>query len=364
MNERSEMHVWILYAAPQYIISMYNIMPPKKTAKKLKLKTKPMKKAEIVKIAKNAVKTVAEKKWFNTAQLNQLNPTLPSAEGATAKVSGIGFSTTEDVNESGSELLWCGQQVHEMFCLRPWSANSQDVTTERAALAMEGKWLQPVSSKSRFRISRNHAKIDPAVPDNNNNPTIPDYPKQLAQNCPVICRIMRVTPKLSSSITTEISPDTDIFINEYGEALGPAEDDFDVKEMVFYKINKRRYTVLEDRKVKILSPVTLQYQSYRLNNTNAISFTPVVSNTNANCERYVTMYHQLSKNKGGKVYYEDPLAVPPPTTATSGHRREYTLMLFAYQGADEIVGDNEAVQIKGPTDINIDMVNYSKFIDV
>ena len=334
-------------------------MPAKKTAKKLKLKKPPMKKAEIVKIAKNAVKTVAEKKWFNTAQLNSLNPTLPSGENATARVSGIGFSTTDDVNESGSALTWCGQQIHEQFCLRPWSENSQDVTTERAALAMEGKWLQPVSSKTRFRLSRNHARIDEA----SNNP-VPDYPEELAKNCPVICRIMRVTPKLSSSITTEISPDDDIFINEYGEALGPSEPDFDVKEMVFYKINKRRYTVLEDKKIKILSPLTLQYQSYRLNNSNEISFTPIVANTNANCERYVTMYHQLSKNKGGKVYYEDPLSIPPPVTATSGHRREYTLMLFAFQGADEIVGDNEAIQIKGPTDINIDMVNYSKFIDV
>ena len=157
----------------------------KKSETKKQSKKPAMKKAEIVKIAKNAVKTVAEKKYFNTEQIGALHPTLPVNENATARVSGIGFSTTEDVSESGAAIQWCGQQVYEQYCLRPWSENTPLVDTERAALAMEGKWLQPVSCKSRFRLSRFHSKIDEQsslVPGN------PDYPKHLAQNCPVICR--------------------------------------------------------------------------------------------------------------------------------------------------------------------------------
>lgn len=338
-------------------------MPVKKkqTKRKIKVSKPVMKKTDVEKIAKNVVKRVAEKKWFNTEQLGVSNPTLPTNETSNARFSGIGFSTTEDVNDKGEPIMFCGQQVKQMLCLRPWSANSPDADSEREALAMEGKWLQPVSSKSRFRLSRFHSKIDE---QSSVTPGNPDYPVKLAENCPVICRIMRVTPKLSSGIKTELAPNEDLFINEYGEACGPETENFDILEILFYKINKRRYTVLEDKNVKLLSPLTLQYQSYRLNNTDALGFTPLVSNTNSNPDKYITMYHQLSKVKGGKCYYENPLAATPPTTATTGHRREYVFMLFSYQGADSIVGNDEAVQVAGPTEINIEAVNYSKFIDV
>lgn len=335
-------------------------MPSKSKVTKRVKRTKPMKKAEIVSIAKKAVKNVAEKKWFNSQQIPNSVPTLPSAATASDRVTGIGYSTTEDTNESGAAVMFCGQQVKEMMCLRPWALNTLGADSERKALAMDGKWLQPVSCKTRFRLSRNHTRLDEV---STNTTATPDYPLNLAQNCPVIARIMRVTPKLSAGTTTEIAPNSDLFINEYGEALGPEENDFDVKEMLFYKINKRRYTVLEDETVKVLSPVTLQYAPVFNSYHNETRYSPIVTNTNAKCERYITMYHQLSKNKGGKCYYEDPLAAVPPTTATTGHRREYVFMLFAYQGADEIVGSSP-VQIKGPTEINIEHVNYSKFIDV
>lgn len=330
-------------------------MPPKKTAKK-GTKKPAMKKAEIVKIAKNAVKTVAEKKFFNVNQIAIAQPVIPAGNYL---VSGLGYSTTEDSNESGAVVQWCGQTVKEMLCLRPWALNTAGATTKQKALAMEGKHLQPVSCKSRFRISRQFAELDPSQLI-----TPPDFPRRLAENCPIICRVMRVTPKVSAGTTTEISPDTDIFINEYGERLGPTHADFEEKEMLFYKINKRRYTVLEDRNIKLESPVTVNYQAAMRTNQETIRWTPFVTNNNSNCERYLTMHHQLSKQKNKPCFYADPLNATPPTTATTGHRREYVLFLFAYQGADAIVGES-AVQSQAPTSlIQVDHVNYSKFIDV
>ena len=168
---------------------------PKSSHKRSKPKTKPIKKAEIVEIAKNAVKTVAEKKWFNTEQIPTSNPTLPADALATDRVTGIGYSTTEDTNESGSAVMFCGQQVKEMLCLRPWALNTSGADSERKALAMDGKWLQPISCKTRFRFSRNHTRLDEV---STNTGSTPDYPKNLAENCPIVARIMRVTPKLSS----------------------------------------------------------------------------------------------------------------------------------------------------------------------
>lgn len=336
-------------------------MPPKKTANKGTKKTAGLnkkEKTEVALIAKNAVKTVAEKKWFNVKSIPGAHPTL--ATGGYL-VSGIGYSTTEDTSDTGVPVLWCGQNVKEMLCLRPWALNTVGADTERKALAMEGKFLQPVSSKSRFRISRQFAKIDPTY-----NVTPPDFPAKLAENCPIICRMMRVTPKIAAGTTTEIAPDSDLFLNEYGEALGPNELGFNEREMLFYKINKRRYQVLEDIKFKVESPVTLQYQSiFRADTQTTDRYTPIVqTNANAKCERYVTMYHQLSKVKGGKCYYEDPLAETPPSNATTGNRREYVFMLFAYQGADSITGEGASLS-QGPTsNLLVEHVNYSKFIDV
>ena len=314
-------------------------------------------KSQVAKIAKAQVKNVAEKKFFNVNQIDLTQPVKPALNN---RVSGIGYSTTEDSNEAGAVVQWCGATVKEMLCLRPWAANTAGATTKQKALAMEGKHLQPVSCKSRFRISRQFAEIDPSALQ-----TPAEFPVKLAENCPVICRVMRVTPKVAAGTTTEIAPDTDMFINEYGERLGPSTANFDEKEMLFYKINKRRYTVLEDRKIKIESPVTLQYQSTFASANHANPhYTPIVTNSNGNCERYLTMYHQLSKAKNGKVFYADPLNATPPSTATTGHRREYVLFLFAYQGADAITGEGAALSQAPTSLIQIDHVNYSKFIDV
>lgn len=332
--------------------------PKKPIRRKLKVSKNLSKnqKSQVVKIAKAQVKSIAEKKFFNTKQIDIASPVLPSGN---YRVTGLGYSTTEDSNEAGAVVQWCGQTVKEMLCLRPWAENTAGATTKQKALAMEGKHLQPVSCKSRFRISRQYAEIDPSQLI-----TPPDFPRRLAENCPIIVRIMRVTPKVSAGTTTEIAPDTDLFINEYGERLGPSHENFDEKEMLFYKINKRRYTVLEDRNIKIESPVTVNYEANMRTNQETIRWTPYVTNNNSNCERYLTMHHQLSKTKGGKVFYADPLNATPPTTATTGHRREYVLFLFAYQGADAITGEGASLS-QGPTSvIQVDHVNYSKFIDV
>ena len=291
----------VYYFHMEFKILVYYIMPPKKKSNAKPKKTT-IKKSEIVKIAKNAVKTVAEKKFFNCQQVPIAHPTLPDGEGVTHKISGIGYSTTEDVSESGSAIQFCGQQVKEMMCLRPWALNTIGAETDQKALAMEGKYLQPVSSKSRFRINRHIAEINPIAHARDANPSnnpVP-LPSELATNCPVICRMMRVTPKISAGTTTEIAPDNDLFINEYGESLGPSEEDFDSREMLFYKLNKRRYTVLEDKKFKILSPLTVQWQQSWNTSNNHFYWTPLVANTNSNCEKYITCYHQLSKVKGGK----------------------------------------------------------------
>ncbi len=325
-------------------------MAPKKT----KLRVKDVK-SIARKEAISAVKVMAEKKYMDTNNaLKGLNPTRPTGNDY---LSCIAFSTTTNESDDGTPLVFGGSQINQMLCLKPFQSNAAD--QDLRMFAPIGKKIQPVSCKSSWRINRQFARIDPtlqATPD--------EFPAALAENCPVICRMVRVVPKIEAGTETIISPDDDLFQDEYGRAISVSDDTFTESEMTSYRVNKRRYKVLEDKKFVLRPPVTLQYQAVgrSANGGSATVYTPLVSNTNGNCEKYMTTYDQLSSRRGGSCFYTDP-TVGSTETATTGHQRSYYFYLFAYQGADAITG-SEAGRAKGPIDIVVDVTNYTKFIDI
>ena len=89
---------------------------------------------------------------------------------------------------------------------------------------------------------------------------------------------------------------------------------------------------------------------------------PVISNTNANCERVMKTSHQLTTVKGKPVFYDIPES-QTVETATAGARREMILYHFQYQGAKTYL-ENVGVVDKAPTDITIDAVPLVKFTDI
>jgi hypothetical protein len=326
-----------------------------KTVKRKSVK-KPITKREVAKIAKASVKQIAEKKYMNTKTTfgdqdsHFVNPTRPVGNDY---ISCVGFSSTIGESDVGATVTYGGQAIHDLMCLRPFTDSQTDDTLK--AFAPDGKFIQPVSCKTSWRLNRDFARIDPT-----RSGSPPDFPQSLAENCPIICRMIRCTANIPAGTATELDPDNDLFIDEYGRATGTAVDNFDERETLFYKVNKRRWTVLEDKKFKILSPVTLQYQQ-DFANTGTSNYTPIIACTNSNCEKYITTHHQLSKRKNGKVYYDK--YDNETLNATAGHRREYVFYHFVYQGADAITGSGTS-RAKGPLGINISCVNYTKFIDV
>jgi len=311
-----------------------------------------MTKAEVVKISKNAVKSIAEKKFMNVN--NNLTGVEPTQITGNDYISTIAFSTTTGDSDDGTPISYGGASVNEMLCLNPFKSTEADA--DLRMFAPLGKQVQPVSCKSRWRINRQFARIDPAL-----DQTAPDFPVNLAENCPVVCRLVRVSPKLQSGTDTMISPADDLFQDEYGRKFGVDDDTFDEKEMLFYKVNTRRYSVIEDKVFTLRPPLTLQYAP-QWNTGSPTHYTPVVANTNGNCEKYLTTYDQLTAKKNGTVFYADPTATGT-NNATTGNKRSYYFYHFAYQGADAITGPG-ADRLKGPTDIVIDLVNTTKFIDV
>lgn len=326
-------------------------MPPKKPTK---LKVRDVK-SIARKEAESVIKVKAEKKYMDSNNaLGGLSPTRPTGNDY---LSCIGFSTTTNEDPDGAVMAYGGQQVKEMECLKPFQSNNADQDLQ--LFTPIGKRLQPVSCKSRWRINRTFARIDPtlqATPD--------EFPVSLAENCPVICRMIRVQPRIEAGTETEISPADDLFQDTYGRAIGVDNADFTEAEMLAYRVNKRKYKVIEDKNFILRPPLTLQYQAVgrSANGGTATVYTPFVSNTNGNCEKYMITYDQLTSKKNGSVFYTDP-SIAGTNTATTGHKRSYYFFHFAYQGADAITG-SEAGRAKGPVDIVLDLVNTTKFIDI
>jgi len=314
--------------------------------------------AKVKAIAKDAVKVMAEKKYMDTNNaLKGINPTRPAGNDY---LSCMGFSTTTNESDDGTPLVFGGGQVNQMLCLKPFQSNAAD--QDLRMFAPIGKKIQPVSCKSQWRINRQFARIDPAV---NNTATVPDFPTSLAENCPVLCRMIRVIPKIEAGTETIISPDDDLFQDEYGRAISVSDSTFTESEMTSYRVNKRKYKVIEDKNFILRPPLTLQYQMTvpaAGSQTGVGVYSPFVSNTNGNCEKYMTTYDQLSARKNGSVFYTDP-TITSTETATTGHQRSYYFFLFMYQGADAITGAG-ADRAKGPLDITLDLTNYTKFIDI
>jgi hypothetical protein len=182
--------------------------------------------------------------------------------------------------------------------------------------------------------------------------------------------MIRVTPKNVAGTTTEHSPANDLFQDAYGEAIGVANANFQETEMLFYKINSRRYAVLDDKTFTVQNPLTLSYTFNRFNNSNEGNYVPQISNTNSNCEKYININHQLTERKHGKIYYNDIVTTnsdgitSPVTNGDVGMRREYTLFHAIYKGGQDLVGISADQELNPSGELQIDLVNRTTFTDV
>ena len=354
-------------------------MPPKKPMRKRPRKTAGKTKgltakerSQVSKIAKASVTSVAEKKFMNSNQYTGLNPYRSSL--LNNNISCICFSTTNFRSPSGSVLTYGTQAMREQLCLRPFSVDrANDAPDPDTSNYIIGKECKPVSCRSLFRIQRLAASLD-TISQAGDSGTLPSgdialgptqYPTGLAEACPVVCRMVRFYVKNTAGTSTEYNPTADLFVNTRGDAIGVDAASFEQKEMLAYKVNKRRYAVIDDKVFTLQNPLTVNYTWVSTNGAEGINsgwWAPQVSNGSSNCEKYINLNHQLTQKKHGTVYYPDPITAQDDN-ATVGQRREFTAFHFLYKGADNLVGDS-GLGSGGPVDINIDLVNTTKFIDV
>lgn len=326
--------------------------------------------SQVSKIAKGAITSVAEKKYMNSQQFTGVVPAVATAANDT--ISCVCFSSTTNESPNGSILNYGNlSTIKEQLCLRPFGVDrGNDTPDADTSNYIIGKECKPVSCRTRFRIVRLAASMDSlhlanttavgSVPANG-----PDqYPDGLAEACPIVCRMVRFTVKNLAGTDVEYNPQNDLFQNTRGDAVGITNSDFDQKEMLNYRVNSRRYRTLDDRVFTLQNPLTVSYTFAPTTGAteNDGWWVPQVSNGSSNCEKYINMSQQLTNKKNGSVYYSEPITSSYDNSVI-GQQREFTAFHFFYKGADNLVG-GVAGGKRGPLDVQIDLVNTTKFIDV
>jgi hypothetical protein len=289
-------------------------------------------KSEVKVIAKNAVKDEAEKKYMNCARITAVRPYRANTPG---NIGVIAFSNSVSTVSDGTQLHYgiadgtgAPEPIKELKMMRPYVGVTGDAQTDNYAI--EGRECKPSSARVKWRMSRDIGNILDSTTSNTINPA------NLATNLPVIVRMIRVNPKVGQN-NIRCDPEEDLFVTEYNNNIGINSANFDETELLMYRINKRRYNVVEDKFFRIQNALTLSYQlSWKGESYYQM---PQITNTNANCEKLYTTNHMLTSKKGGSLFYDAP-DVSTLEAPSSGHKREYIFYHFVYAGAETFLSED------------------------
>ena len=276
-------------------------------------------KSEVVKIAKKTINVVAEKKFMNTLPAYNVVPNV--AKGGGSRISVLGFSNTINAVGTGTNqvALTYGIEdqtasptvpvvMRELKMLRPFTDNTGNDQTDNYAI--EGRECMPVSASCKWRMCRDLGKMISGLEGASWNTQL-GAPNGLQYNLPILVRMIRVSPKLTQ-VNQLCDPEQDLFLTPYNNATGVAVSSFEEFELMTYPINRRRYDVIADKTFKIQNGLTVGYQRSLYvapgagGDANGSMLQPVISNTNANCEKVLSTGHMLTQKKGKPVFYDTP----------------------------------------------------------
>lgn len=335
-------------------------------------------KAQVTKLAKKAVTTVAEKKFMDSNQFSNVG--FVSAHALNSPIAVMGYSTTESKMDNNQVVLYGTKQIDAGQCLKPFYAPRGDIDDRTGQYHVIGKKVMPKTCHTRMRFVRKYS-----VMDNNGKPlpvagdpslsSPPALTQMLGKSLPIGFRLIRCTPKGEMGTTTLLTPNDDLFNDKYGNPTGVGHADFGENEIRFLKVNTRKWTVIEDKSWTLQNPLTLQWTFQRVNNSNTGWYVPQITNENSNCEKIINMHHQLTSRKNGKIHYNeinDALAANPTTNGTSGMRREYVFVHAFYKGATDLYADDNpsapgepATQVTSPVgQVSWNLYNSTTFTDV
>ena len=189
----------------------------------------------------NVVHQMAETKYFKTTpitgetnnDLTRMTP-LASRSGSTS-MAVLGFALGDGTNSQLPTLTYgwvsgTGRKgVRALNACRAFGPTNSD--DNLAANRIDGAYVAPSLCKSDWVIQ---------IPQQ-------DTSQDPEEGTPGFVRILRVKPRRKKYSEVSIGPDDDLFVDQYGVETGISQSSFNEYELQLYKVNTRKYELIEDR---------------------------------------------------------------------------------------------------------------------
>lgn len=308
-------------------------------------------KKQTKKIVDTAIKKTEALKYFDSQSSDNAVAPQTSTVSNKKEVSVIAFSSTTEFDNTSTALKYGPQDYQPLYLARPFKYN--DAVTELAQQALNGQNIIPKIARTSFSVERvayavAHAQGGTANPTPN-----------MARSLPISYRILKIGFKAQIGTQTTIDPNTDLFINTFGQEVGIDSNDFDRLDCKFASINTKKYTKLMDMRG------TIQQNNIITPSDFAGQLTDIVTGKSGKSNFTMTIPFKLSARKNGKLFYEDPKAAgaQQPATFSSGGRRELICVHTWFDNGHNLLGGTGQPLAPTAADIQIKSRSVSAFID-
>lgn len=240
---------------------------------------------QVAQIAKKTVLTNSESKYFNSTPLGSLKRLLPYASRAGANTSVRGFAVgTGVLGGTPNEIMYgvnnaATVAIDDLNMCRLFNNLAADPYKQNV---LEGSYCAPSMCKTEWTLTY---------------PYINTTSNEIGAT-PVYVRMIRVKPRKVKYSDVSIQPRTDLFLDQYGASTGISQSSFNDMELQHYKVNKRKYEVIQDVSRYLLPTMTVA--TLQIADGNTLS-TDIENKRN---EWKFTLNHK----QPSKLYYEDAQA--------------------------------------------------------
>lgn len=197
--------------------------------------------AKVRQVAKNAVMSMAETKYFNTTPLANITrqPTIRSRSLATP-VNVLAFAVGTGDNPSPGSVATIdygyiagigNAPIAQLNMTRAFGQANSDASLRKNAI--DGAYVSPSMCRTEWLIEFPQLA------------TTDDLGNVSAAN-PMYMRMVRVVPRMKKYSDVDINPKGDLFQTQYGEATGVNVPAFNQLELQMLKVNSRKYQVIQD----------------------------------------------------------------------------------------------------------------------
>ena len=326
-------------------------MPPKNKPKKTKKDQKRLAKDDkhIADVAKKTINKLAETKYFNVSGFKEnkgLHYALNNKHGMGVR----GYATCENKNNINVKIAYGVDTVSgstayldELNMNRCFANNVGDDFFR--SQAMDGVYVTPSFSESTYILERDVGYITGQASD-----------YSTLNNTPYFVRMIRVTPRPQKLSTISITPAIDLFVDEFGRATGINDADFLNHQLMTFKVNSRKYKIVEDKSWLMAPPMIVNNQATGQSDTDPLTeVNGSVNNYNvSNSMKVVKCRHNIGK----KLFYED--GGQSEKNSTTGQQNEFIFFHTCLVG----VNASSSINAYNGTHLLISTKSVSTFKDI